>query len=88
VTEKYPTLHALGLGPQLDELERICAESAAGKHAGEPVASRGAKHHCRKAFGHLWLAAVTVVDTETGALHLIHVAARSLMAAHCVEAGK
>jgi hypothetical protein len=77
----YPTLHAIGLGPQLAELERICAEAKAGKHANGDLASIPAEVHVDKAGSHIdrWLTEVR--DQETGASHLIHSAARLLMAA-------
>jgi hypothetical protein len=86
-SNKYPTLHSLGLGPQLSAIERICAESAAGKHAGEPVTAPGVDHHFGKADSHMVRAGFgySATDHESGELHLIHAAARLLMAAACVE---
>ena len=79
----YPTLHALGLGPQLAELERICAESQRGKYAGESVLAPGAAHHFTKALrSHL---SHPGRDDDSGARHLIHAAARLLMAAACAD---
>jgi len=77
----YPILHAIGLGPQLAELERICAEAKAGKHANGDLASIPAEVHVDKAGSHIdrWL--MVGHDAETGASHLIHAAARLLMAA-------
>ena len=54
--DKYPTLHALGLGPQLDAMERICAQGAAGKYEGESLITRSADHHFSKADSHMVLA--------------------------------
>jgi len=77
----YPTLHAIGLGPQLAELERICAEARAGKHKGKSILAIPAEVHVDKAGTHVdsWLTAVR--DPDSGANHLIHAAARLLMAA-------
>lgn len=87
--DKYPTLHAIGLGPQLDAMERICADSAAGKHAGEPVMSKGIGHHFRKAGSHMARSGYWQDDRdESGEFHLIHAAARLLMAAACAEASE
>lgn len=85
---KHPTLHAIGLGPQLDALERICAEALAGKHAGESILDPGADHHFTKADGHMVQAGPRYGerDTESGERNLIHAAARLLMAAACVDA--
>lgn len=82
-----PTLHAIGLGPQLAELERICAASAASKHAGESIRDPGAEHHWLKAAGHLTHdGTLDSRDPETNARHIIHAAARLLMAAACLDA--
>lgn len=81
-----PTLHAIGLGSQLAELERICAESAAGKHAGESILDPGSEHHWVKALQHLQQpGGGGLRDPETNARHLIHAAARLLMAAACLD---
>jgi hypothetical protein len=87
ICDKYPTLHALGLGPQLDAIERICAASQAGKHAGRPITDRGVDHHFGKADSHMVRAGFgySATDHESGELHLIHAAARLLMASACVE---
>lgn len=83
----YPTLHAIGLGPQLAELERICAESARGKHAGESVLDLGVEQHTAKALGHLVFGDTwTTRDATTHARHLVHAAARLLMASACADA--
>ena len=83
-----PTLHAIGLGPQLLELERICAESAKGKHAGTSIRDRSVEYHIDKAEHHVeqWDFSRGAPDAETGASHLIHAAARLLMAAACADA--
>jgi hypothetical protein len=83
--DKYPTLHRLGLGPQLDAVERICAASAAGKHKGETIAQHGPDHHFGKADSHMVRSGFGYAgrDAESGELHLIHAAARLLMAAAC-----
>lgn len=84
-----PTLHAIGLGPQLAELERICAASAASKHAGESIRDPGAEHHWLKAAGHLTHdGTLDSRDPETNARHIIHAAARLLMAAACFDASE
>lgn len=89
IQDKYPTIHAIGLGPQLDAIERICAESAAGKHAGEPVTAKGVDHHFGKADSHMVRAGYGYAERdESGELHLIHAAARLLMAAACAEANE
>lgn len=87
VADRFPTLHAIGLGSQLDALERICAQSQAGKHAGESILDPGADHHFTKADGHMVRAGFGYGerDQESGESHLIHAAARLLMAAACVE---
>jgi hypothetical protein len=86
IHDKYPTLHAIGLGPQLDAIERICAESQSGKHAGVHPLSKGVDHHFGKADSHLVRAGYGYAERdESGELHLIHAAARLLMAAACVE---
>jgi hypothetical protein len=81
----YPTLHAIGLGPQLAELERICAESAAGKHAGASVILAGSGYHWDKAIAHMHRAYLGARDADSGARHLIHAAARLLMTAACID---
>lgn len=85
---KYPTLHAIGLGPQLDALERICAQSQAGKHAGQSILTPGSDHHYTKADSHMVSAIIELGerDDDSGERHLIHAAARLLMAAACVDA--
>ena len=85
--DKYPTLHGLGLGPALDEIERVCAIGAVGKYAVKKIDGRWAKH--------LWHAECHIdnlepprslsfgphhIDHETGERHLAHAAARLLMA--------
>ncbi len=82
----YPTLEAIGLAPQLAELERICAESRVGKHKGGTILERGEDHHYDKAVSHInrWVVGQPL-DPDSGANHLIHAAARLLMAAHCNE---
>lgn len=84
----YPTLHAIGLGTQLKALERICAQSQAGKHAGESIHDPGADHHFTKADSHMVRAGFEYGerDTDSGERHLVHAAARLLMAAACVDA--
>lgn len=86
----YPTLHAIGLGPQLAELERICAESQRGKHAGRSILELGPEGHMHKALSHFAGNIVTreiiTRDNDSGARHLIHAAARLLMAAACADA--
>jgi hypothetical protein len=83
----YPTLLAIGLGPQLAELERVCADSQRGKHAGESVTGSGYVHHVGKAYRHAsYYGANNTRDADTGARHLIHAAARLLMAAACADA--
>lgn len=84
--DPYPTLHAIGLGPQLAEIERICAEAARGKHAGESIIECGTWYHWDKAESHLRDAYVSPRDPDSGARHLIHAAARLLMAAACLDA--
>lgn len=86
----YPTLHAIGLGPQLEALERICAQSQAGKHAGESILTPGSDHHFTKADSHMVRAGFGYGerDADSGERHLIHAAARLLMAAACVDAEK
>lgn len=84
----YPTLHAIGLGPQLAELERICAESQRGKHAGGSII-HSPWYHWDKARSHLERGDVPGFDerdSDSGASHLIHAAARLLMAAACADA--
>jgi hypothetical protein len=82
----YPTLHAIGLGPQLAELERICAESQRGKHAGESVLEVGFAFQMSKAIGHMFVGdSWAMRDPESNARHLIHAAARLLMAAACAD---
>ena len=85
--EAYPTLHTIGLGPQLADLERICAQSQAGKHVGESIHDPGVVHHLEKAANHLGSSGVypSERDPDSGALHLVHAAARLLMAAACVD---
>lgn len=86
--DPYPTLHAIGLGTQLKALERICAQSLAGKHAGESIHDPGADHHFTKADSHMVRAGFGYGerDTDSGERHLVHAAARLLMAAACVDA--
>lgn len=84
----YPTLHAIGLGSQLAELERICAESAKGKHAGETILGPGHDHHVLKAAQHMARHGAGRRDIDTNARHLIHAAARLLMAAACLDSGE
>ena len=79
-----PTLLAIGLGAQLAELERICAESQRGKHSGESILTPGHRYHVTKAFAHA--RAAYPRDADSGARHLIHAAARLLMAAACADA--
>lgn len=79
----YPTLLAIGLGPQLAELERVCALSARGKHAGESIYEPGKRHHEAKALNHL--SRGRKHDLDTGARHYILAAARLLMAAACCD---
>lgn len=83
-----PTLLRIGLGDQLEALERICAESLAGKHAGETILDPGADHHFTKADSHMVRAGFEYGerDADSGERHLIHAAARLLMAAACVDA--
>lgn len=83
----YPTLEAIGLGRQLAEMERICAMSAAGKHAGECILEDGSRHHLTKAMRHHYAGTHGDRDEESHALHLVHAAVRLLMAAACLEAG-
>lgn len=84
----YPTLHTIGLGTQLDALERICAQSLAGKHAGESILTPGADYHFSKADSHMIRseAVLGTRDADSGERHLVHAAARLLMAAACVDA--
>jgi hypothetical protein len=85
----YPTLHAIGLGPQLAELERICAEAGKGKHAGGNILAFDAGYHLHKGLSHLnglSLGRHGLRDRDSGARHLIHAAARLLMAAACADA--
>jgi hypothetical protein len=82
---QYPTLQAIGLGPQLAELERICAESAKGKHKGGGIFERGVCYHWDKAESHIKQAYLEHRDPESGAYHFIHAAARLLMAAACQD---
>lgn len=94
--EQYPTLHAIGLGPQLDEVERICAEAQRGKHKGESIFDLGASYHFDKSTSHLSETYVRPKDgpirlvlhqrdADSGARHLIHAAARLLFAAACLD---
>ena len=86
LADAYPTLHAIGLGPQLAELERICAGSAKGKHAGETILQWGEGYHWNKAISHLNHGEFGARDNDSGARHLIHAVARLLMAAACLDA--
>ncbi len=88
--DRYPTLHAIGLGDQLDAIERIAALGQAGKYAGEAVAKKSADHHFNKADSHMVRAGSHYQerDDETGERHLLHAALRLLMADHSAEAGK
>lgn len=83
--DPYPTLHAIGLGPQLAELERICAEAYKGKHAGETIIEWGEGYHWNKAISHINRGEFGQHDSDSGARHLIHAAARLLMAAACLD---
>lgn len=85
LADPYPTLHAIGLGPQLAELERICADAYRGKHAGENIVEWGATYHHGKALSHLDRGGHGERDADSGARHLIHVAARLLMTAACID---
>jgi hypothetical protein len=80
--DKYPTLHALGLGPALDEVERVCAIGAAGKYAGQQIDPRLGLH-MDHALDHITVARSTALqgrDIETNEREIAHAAARLLMA--------
>jgi hypothetical protein len=80
--DKYPTLHALGLGQALDEIERVCAIGAAGKYAGQAIDPRPGLH-VDHALDHITVACSTKLqgcDIETNEREIAHAAARLLMA--------
>lgn len=80
--DKYPTLHALGLGPALDEIERVCAIGEAGKYAGQAIDPRPGLH-VDHALDHITVACSTKLqgrDIETNEREIAHAAARLLMA--------
>lgn len=81
------TLLTIGLGPELAAVERICLRSLETKYADESIEEKGADHHFSKADGHMVQSGffLNAPDHESGELHLIHAAARLLMAAHCVR---
>jgi hypothetical protein len=78
--DKYPTLHALGLGEALDEMERLCALGQAGKYKGKAL-NPSQFHHLSRALAHLrgFRCGERVVDEETQMPVLVNVATRFLM---------
>lgn len=82
----YPTLTSL-LGPQLAEMERVCALGQSGKYAGQSIYDRTADHHFGRAQSHALAGTVDLgeLDADTGAPHLLLAALRLMMATACVE---
>jgi hypothetical protein len=76
----YPTLTAL-LGPQLAEMERVCAMGQSGKYAGKRPEERDEAFHLSKAHGHVNSAGFERRgDLETRAPHVLLAAIRLMMA--------
>lgn len=83
---QYPTLHKIGLGPQLEALERVAARGQVGKYAGRKITEKTADFHFQKGDGHLVQAGrdLNALDEyDTNEPHLILAALRFLFAAHC-----
>lgn len=90
-TNPYPTLHAIGLGDQLEAMERVVLHGQQGKHGGLVPVDRTADYHYAKADGHMVQAGPRYGERDvhdTGERHLVLAAIRLLMADACVEAGK
>lgn len=85
--DPYPTLHSLGLGPELESIERILAKGRAGKHASDDLLSHGADFHFAKADSHLVRSGshYTALDDETAEPHLMHAVTRLLMTQACAR---
>jgi hypothetical protein len=77
----YPTLLALGLGPQLEAMENICALGQMGKYAGQPL-NRDVLLQLEASDRHGDFAGENIHsrDAESGERHLLHAALRLLMA--------
>ncbi len=82
---KYPTMHALGLGPALDEIEKVFAIGASGKYKGQKIDPRH-EEHLIHACDHLTRTVSlatdgeVAVDPEPGQRDLAHLGARTLLA--------
>jgi hypothetical protein len=85
MNDKYPTMHALGLGPALDEVEKVFAIGANGKYKGKKIDPRQ-EEHLVHACNHLTrtvslaVSGESAVDPDTGQRDLAHVGARTLLA--------
>jgi hypothetical protein len=82
--DKYPTLTSLGLGPQLDALERLAIKGRQ-THPSDDWRARGIAEHLSHAEAHAMNAHGNErpFDTVTGEHESLHSALRSLMAAAC-----
>lgn len=78
--DRYPTLHAIGLGPSLAAVERVAAWAQRGKHPGPKWATQTIMHQVGKLLGHMRNGMLgESVDEDTGEHPYAHVAARALM---------
>jgi hypothetical protein len=80
--DKYPTLHWLGLGPALDEMEEVCAFGRQGKF-GENKPDPRYGHHLDHMADHMAVVrsmGVDSVDNVTGKREFAHAITRGLMA--------
>lgn len=89
--DRYPTLHAIGLGPQLEAMERVALLGQRGKHRGQLPVEKSADYHFTKADGHMCQSGPEYGaedEDDTGERHLVLAALRLLMADACVQVGR
>ena len=80
IDDPYPTIHAIGLGPALEAVERVCAWAGRGKHPGKKWATQTVSHQSAKMMKHAGAGLCgETADEDTGEHPFAHVAARSLM---------
>lgn len=88
MTDKYPTLHEIGLGPALEALERLALKGRE-KYPKDDWLERGSEEHLEHAYDHADAAiSGATYDVETGERDALHAALRCLMAVGCIEAGE